>query len=189
LFQPVSPYGCAKLFGYYITRTYRLGYNIFAANGILFNHESPRRGINFVTRKVTRAAARIKLGFQDSIKLGNLDAMRDWGYAKDYMEAVYLILQQDQPDDWVVSTGEYHSVREFVEEVFKYLELDPWKHVIIEDRYRRPNEVPALLGDSTKIRTKLGWEPKVKFKELVRMMVDSDLELERKLHENTTVQT
>lgn len=185
IFNPVSPYGCAKLFGYHITKTYREGYGIFAANGILFNHESPRRGVNFVTRKITRAAARIKLGVQDSIKLGNLDALRDWGYSKDYMEAVHLILQQEKPDDWVVSTGEYHSVREFLFEVFNYLQLDIDRHVIIEDRYRRPNEVPALLGDSTKIRTKLGWEPKVKFKDLVKIMVDADLELERRLHANT----
>ena len=180
IFNPVSPYGCAKLFGYHITRTYRLGYNIFAANGILFNHESPRRGINFLTRKVTKAVARIKLGLQDNIKLGNLDAMRDWGYAKDYMEAVHLILQQDKPDDWVVSTGEHYSVKTFVEEAFKYLDLDPWKYIIIDDRYRRPVEVPALLGDSTKIRTQLGWEPKIKFKELVHMMIDADIKLVRK---------
>ena len=189
IFNPVSPYGVAKLFGYHITRTYRLGYNMFAANGILFNHESPRRGVNFVTRKITRAAARIKLGLQDTIKLGNLDAMRDWGFAGDYMEAVHLILQQDEPDDWVVSTGEYYSVKAFITEVFKYLDLDIDRHIIIDDRYRRPNEVPALLGDSTKIRTKLGWEPKVKFHQLIHMMVDADLELERILNANSTTKT
>jgi len=178
-FLPVSPYGCAKLFGYHITRTYRLGYDIFAANGILFNHESPRRGVNFVTKKVTRIAARIKLGLENKLRLGNLDAMRDWGYAKDYMEAVHLILQQDKADDWVVSTGEYHSVKEFVEKVFQYLDLDPWKYIQIEDRYKRPNEVPALLGDSSKIRKQLNWKPKVGFDELIKMMVDADLKTEK----------
>lgn len=179
-FLPVSPYGCAKLYGYHITRTYRFGYGIFAANGILFNHESERRGINFVTRKVTRAVARIKLGLLDSVPLGNLDAKRDWGHARDYMEAIYLILQHDTPDDWVVSTGECHTVREFVEEAFAVVGLDPWKYVKIEDHYRRPVEVPELLGDSTKLRKVLGWEPQVSFKELIRMMVESDLKEEGK---------
>jgi len=173
-FQPVSPYGCAKLYGYWITKVYRTGYGMFASNGILFNHESPRRGENFVTRKITRAAVRIKLGVQDKIYLGNLDALRDWGYAKDYMEAIWMILQQEKPDDFVISTGENHTVKEFVEEVFGYLHLDPWKYIEIKDRFRRPNEVPALCGDSAKARKILGWEPKVKFKELVKMMVDAD---------------
>jgi len=179
-FLPVSPYGCAKLFGYHITRTYRFGYGIHASNGILFNHESPRRGVNFVTRKVTRGAVRIKLGLQKKLRLGNLDALRDWGYAKDYMEAVHLILQQDESDDWVVATCEYYSVKVFVEKVFKYLDLDPWKYIQIDDKYKRPNEVPALLGDSTKIRTKLGWKPKVNFDQLVKMMVDEDMKLAQK---------
>lgn len=180
LFNPVSPYGVSKQMAYFMTKSYRTGYNMFACNGILFNHTSPRRGLTFVTRKITRGATRIKLGLQDSIKLGNLDALRDWGYSKDFCEAIYLIMQHDTPDDWVVSTGEYHTVREFVEEVFRYLDLDMKKHVILEDRYHRPNEVPALLGDSTKIRTKLGWEPKIKFKELVHLMVDHDLATAKK---------
>jgi len=174
-FRPVSPYGCAKLYGYWITKAYRTGYDMFASNGILFNHESPRRGENFVTRKVTRAACRIKLGLQDKLVLGNLDAMRDWGYAKDYMEAVYLILQQDNPDDFVISTGEYHSVRQFVDKVFSYLGLDVTKHITNSDMFRRPNEVPALLGNSVKARRVLNWHPKVGFDELVKMMVDSDM--------------
>jgi len=174
-FVPVSPYGCAKLYGYYITKSYRTGYNIFAANGILFNHESERRGINFVTRKITKAACKIKLGLQDKIKLGNLEAKRDWGHSKDYMKAVYMILQHNKPDDWVVATGESHTVREFLEEVFNYLNLSIDKYLIIDDNFMRPNEVPSLLGDSTKIRTILGWKPEVTFKQLVKLMVDSDM--------------
>lgn len=175
VFNPVSPYGCAKLYSYHITKSYRTGYNLFAANGILFNHESERRGVNFVTRKITRAACRIKLGLQKNIRLGNLDAKRDWGHSKDYMRAIYMILQHDTPDDWVVSTGETHTVREFLDEVFAYLGLSLEKHVIIDDSFKRPNEVPALLGDSTKIQTVLGWTPEVSFKQLVKLMVDSDL--------------
>lgn len=180
-FQPVSPYGCAKLYGYHITRTYRMGYNIFASNGILFNHESPRRGINFVTRKITRAAARIKLGMQTNIRLGNLDAERDFGHARDYMNAVYMIMQHDTPDDFVVATGEKHTIREFAELVFKSLGLDFFKHLIEDDSYKRPNEVPALCGDSEKIRTILGWKPLYSFKELVEEMIANDLAEERKL--------
>lgn len=174
-FNPVSPYGCAKLYSYHITKSYRTGYGMFAANGILFNHESERRGVNFVTRKITQAACRIKLGLQSTMRLGNLDAKRDWGHSKDYMRAIHMIMQHDVPDDWVVSTGETHTVREFLDEVFNYLEIPIEKHVIIDDSYRRPNEVPALLGDSTKIQTVLGWKPEVTFKQLVKLMVDSDL--------------
>ena len=180
VFNPVSPYGCAKLYGYHITRTYRYGYQMFASNGILFNHESERRGVNFVTRKVTRAIAKIKLGLQDTLPLGNLDALRDWGHSKDYMRAIWMILQHDKPDDFVVSTGEYHSVKEFVEEAFKVVDLDPWKYIEIQDHYRRPNEVPALLGDSTKIKETLGWKPEIGFHELIQMMVESDLKEEQK---------
>jgi GDPmannose 4,6-dehydratase len=173
-FNPVSPYGCAKLYSYHMTRLYRMGYGIHACNGILFNHESERRGINFVTRKITRGASRIKLGLQESITLGNLNALRDWGHARDYMEAVHLIMQQPVADDWVVSTGFTHSVKEFLVDVFEYLGLDWHKHVIVSDDYKRPNEVPALLGDSTKIRS-IGWKPKISYKELIKLMVDSDL--------------
>lgn len=174
-FDPVSPYGCAKLYGYHMTRTYRLGYNLFASNGILFNHESERRGINFVTRKVTRAIARIKLGLIDKLPLGNLDAKRDWGHSQDYMRAIWMIMQHDRPDDFIVSTGEYHTVKEFVELAFQTVNLDPWKYIVIEDHYKRPNEVPALLGDSTKIRKVLGWKPEIEFEELVHRMVLADL--------------
>ncbi|MDO8430328.1 MAG: GDP-mannose 4,6-dehydratase [bacterium] len=179
-FNPVSPYGCAKLYAYYMTKAYRTGYGIFAANGILFNHESERRGMNFVTRKITRGVARIKLGLQDKLILGNLDAKRDWGHSRDYMEAIYMIMQHDKPEDWVVATGEYHTVREFMEEVFKYFGLDWEKHVVIDKVYNRPNEVPALLGDAAKIKKVLGWKPKVSFKELVKVMCDSDFEKEKK---------
>lgn len=176
---PVSPYGCAKLYAYHITRSYRMGYNMFACNGILFNHESERRGVNFVTRKVTQAAVRIRLGLQDKLHLGNLDALRDWGHSKDYMNAVHMIMQHDAPDDWVVATGEYHTVREFVERVFEYLNLDWKRHVVVDELYNRPNEVPALLGNATKIREKLGWKPEVTFEQLVKQMVDSDLRDEK----------
>lgn len=179
-FHPVSPYGCAKLYAYFMTKTYRTGYGLFASNGILFNHESERRGINFVTRKITRGAARIKLGLQDSITLGNLDAKRDWGHSKDYMRAIHMIMQHDVADDWVVATGETHTVREFMNEVFAYFELDVNKHVKFDDSFKRPNEVPALLGDSTKIRTKLGWKPEISFKQLVKVMCDSDFNKEIK---------
>jgi len=176
-FNPVSPYGIAKLYAYHMTKCYREGYGLFASNGILFNHESERRGINFVTRKITIGACKIKLGLITKLPLGNLDAKRDWGHSKDYVKAMHMILQHNKPDDFVVSTGEAHSVREFLEEVFKYLELDVDQHTYIVDSYRRPIEVPYLCGDSTKIRKELGWEPTVKFKDLVKIMVDSDMEL------------
>jgi GDPmannose 4,6-dehydratase len=176
-FYPRSPYACAKAYAYYITVNYRESYDLFACNGILFNHESERRGETFVTRKITRAAARIKLGLQDKLYLGNLDAKRDWGHAKDYVEAMWLMLQQDQAEDYVIATGEQHSVQEFVEETFGLLELDWQQYVKIDPRYFRPTEVETLLGDASKARRKLGWEPKISFKELVRLMVESDLKI------------
>jgi len=179
-FKPVSPYGCAKLFGYHITKSYRKGYGMFAANGILFNHESERRGLQFVTRKITRAAARIKLKKQESLTLGNLDAVRDWGHSHDYMRAVHMILQHDKPDDFIVSTGDAYSVRDFLDRVFEYLNLD-WKHYVKQNSsYTRPNEVPSLIGNSDKIRNVLGWEPKISFDQLVKRMVDNDLKEESK---------
>jgi GDPmannose 4,6-dehydratase len=178
-FYPRSPYASAKLFAYWTTVNYRESYGIFACNGILFNHESPRRGETFVSRKITRAASRIKLGLQDELFLGNLDAKRDWGYAKDYVEAMWLMLQQEQPDDYVIATGETHSVREFLDEAFGYLELDWHLYVKIDPKYFRPAEVDILLGDPGKARRVLGWSPRVKFKQLVRLMVDSDLALLR----------
>jgi GDPmannose 4,6-dehydratase len=174
-FYPRSPYGAAKLYAYWITVNYREAYNLFACNGILFNHESPRRGETFVTRKITRAVAAIKLGLQNKLYLGNLDAKRDWGHARDYVEAMWLMLQQDEPDDYVVATGETHSVREFLEEAFGYLDLDWKRFVEIDPRYFRPAEVDLLIGDPSKARGKLGWSPKITFKELVRTMVDADL--------------
>jgi len=179
-FHPRSPYGCAKAYSFWQTVNYREAYGLFTCNGILFNHESPRRGGTFVTRKITRAATRIKLGLQDKLYLGNLDARRDWGYAGDYVEAMWLMLQQDRPDDYVIATGETHSVREFVEETFAFLDLDWHAHVEIDTRYFRPAEVDLLQGDASKARTMLDWSPRVHFKELVRMMVESDLELARK---------
>jgi GDP-mannose 4,6-dehydratase len=176
-FYPRSPYACAKAYAYWITVNYRESYELFACNGILFNHESERRGETFVSRKITRAATRIKLGLQDKLYMGNLDARRDWGYARDYVEAMWLMLQADAPDDYVVATGETHSVREFLDEAFGYLELDWQRYVEIDPRYYRPAEVDLLLGDATKARTTLGWEPKVDFKQLVRLMVDHDLAL------------
>jgi len=176
-FYPRSPYGCAKVYSFWQTINYREGYNIFACNGILFNHESPRRGETFVTRKITRAAARIKLGLQEKIYLGNLDAKRDWGYAGDFVEAMWLMLQQDKPDDFVIATGENHSVKEFLDEVFDYLELDWEKYVEVDPKYYRPTEVDTLLGDPSKAKRVLGWYPKVGFKELARMMADADMEL------------
>jgi len=176
-FHPRSPYACAKVFAYYATVNYREAYNLFACNGILFNHESERRGETFVTRKITRAATRIKLGLQDKLFLGNLDAKRDWGYAKDYVEAMWLMMQAESSDDYVIATGETHSVQEFVEETFGYLDLDWKEHVEIDPWYLRPSEVDLLLGDSTKARRELGWEPKVGFKELVKLMVSHDLKL------------
>ena len=180
LFQPRSPYAAAKVYSYYITRNYRDAYGLFAANGILFNHESPRRGETFVTRKITRAAAQIKLGLKDKLYLGNLDAKRDWGFAGDYVEAMWLMLQQDQPDDFVIATGETHSVKEFVEMVFAKLNLDHRKYVSIDKRYFRPSEVDALLGDATKARKVLGWQPKVSFEKLVDMMIEADMEMAKK---------
>jgi len=176
-FQPQSPYAAAKVYSYYVVRNYRDAYKIFAANGILFNHESPRRGETFVTRKVTRAATRIKVGLQEKLFLGNLDAKRDWGFAGDYVEAMWLMLQQDCPDDYIIATGETHSVREFVEKVFEKLDLDYAKHVVIDPRYFRPTEVDILLGDAAKARKFLNWNPKVNFDSLIDMMVTADMEL------------
>jgi len=176
-FYPRSPYGCAKVYSFWQTVNYREAYGIFACNGILFNHESPRRGETFVTRKITRAATRIKLGLQDKLYLGNLDAKRDWGFAGDYVEVMWLMLQTDEPDDYVIATGESHSVREFLEEVFGYLELDWEKYVEIDQRYLRPSEVDTLCGDASKAKKELGWKPKVTFKELARMMTDADMQL------------
>ncbi len=179
-FYPRSPYGCAKVYSFWQTVNYREAYGLFACNGILFNHESPRRGETFVTRKITRAATRIKLGLQDKLYLGNLDAKRDWGFAGDYVETMWLMLQQDKPDDYVVATGETHSVREFLDEVFGYLDLDWQKYVEIDPRYLRPSEVDCLLGDASKARKVLGWEPKVTFKELSQMMTDADMEIAKR---------
>ena len=179
-FEPQSPYASAKVYAYYVMRNYRKAYNIYACNGILFNHESPRRGETFVTRKITRAATRIKLGLQDKLYLGNLEAKRDWGFAGDYVEAMWLMLQQDKPDDYVVATGETHSVREFAEKVFQKLDLDYTEYVDIDERYFRPTEVDVLLGDSTKAREKFGWEPKVGFEQLIDMMIDADMDHARK---------
>jgi GDPmannose 4,6-dehydratase len=176
-FHPRSPYACAKVFAYFATVNYREAYNLFACNGILFNHESERRGETFVTRKITRAATRIKLGLQDKLFLGNLDAKRDWGYAKDYVEAMWLMMQAETSGDYVIATGETHSVREFVEEVFSYLDMDWKEYVEIDPWYYRPSEVDLLLGDSSKARKELGWKPRVGFKELVRLMVDHDLSM------------
>lgn len=180
VFQPRSPYAVAKVYSYYITQNYRDAYGIFAANGILFNHESPRRGETFVTRKITRAATQIKLGLKDKLYLGNLEAKRDWGFAGDYVEAMWLMLQQEKPYDFVIATGETHSVREFAEIVFDKLNLDYKKYVAIDKRYFRPTEVDALLGDSTKARELLGWQPKVSFEMLIDMMIEADMELAKK---------
>jgi GDPmannose 4,6-dehydratase len=186
-FQPRSPYAAAKVYAYWITVNYREGYDLFACNGILFNHESPRRGETFVSRKITKAAAKIKLGRQEKLFLGNLDAKRDWGFARDYVEAMWLMLQQDRPDDYVIATGETHSVREFLDEAFGHLELDWKKYVEIDPRYFRPTEVDMLLGDASKAKKQLGWKPSVRFKELVKLMVDADLEAEsRKPHASDT---
>jgi GDPmannose 4,6-dehydratase len=174
-FRPRSPYAVSKLFAYWMTVNYREAYNIYAVNGILFNHESPRRGENFVTRKITLGAARIKLGLQDKLTLGNLDAKRDWGFARDYMEAAWLMLQQEKPDDYVVATGEAHSVREFLDEAFGYLDLDWQRYVETDPRYLRPTEVNAVLGDASKALRILSWRPRTSFRDLVRMMVDADL--------------
>jgi GDPmannose 4,6-dehydratase len=175
-FHPRSPYGVGKVFGYWITRNYREAYGMYAVNGILFNHESPRRGPTFVTRKITRAIGAILRGEQDELRLGNLEARRDWGYARDYMEGAWSMLQADEPDDYVLATGETHSVREFLDEAFRYAGIDWQEYVQIDERYFRPAEVDVLLGDATKARERLGWKPAVRFEELVRMMVDHDRE-------------
>jgi GDPmannose 4,6-dehydratase len=179
-FYPRSPYGAAKVYAYWLTVNYRESYGLYACNGILFNHESPRRGETFVTRKITRAAGRIKAGLENKIFLGNLDAKRDWGYAKEYVEAMWLMLQQEQPDDYVIATGETHSVREFLEEAFSCAGLDWRNHLEIDERYYRPAEVDLLIGDASKAKRKLGWAAKTKFKDLVRLMVDADLEVANK---------
>jgi len=174
-FYPRSPYGVAKLYAYWITVNYRESYGMYACNGILFNHESPRRGETFVTRKITKAAAAIKLGLQEKLFLGNLDAKRDWGFAGDYVEAMWRMLQQETPDDFVIATGETYAVRDLLEEAFGHLDLDWRRHVEIDPKYYRPAEVDLLIGDASKARRVLGWEPRVSFKQLVRMMVDADL--------------
>ncbi|WP_045823161.1 GDP-mannose 4,6-dehydratase [Williamsia herbipolensis] len=180
LLWPRSPYGVAKVYGHYMTINYRESYGMHASSGVLFNHESPRRGIEFVTRKISNAVARISLGLQDSISLGNLDAKRDWGFAGDYVEAMYLMLQQDEADDYVISTGETHSIREFLDIAFTEVGIDDWeRYVTIDPQFFRPAEVDLLIGDSAKAREKLGWTPSVSFPELVRMMVAGDLESER----------
>lgn len=179
-FWPRSPYGCAKMYAYWLTVNYRESYNLHASNGILFNHESPRRGETFVTRKITRAATRIKMGLQEALYMGNLDAKRDWGYAKEYVEMMWVMLQQDQPDDYVVATNETHSVKEFIQESFGLLGLDWEKHVKYDERYERPAEVDLLIGDPAKAKKQLGWEPKVKFKELVKIMTEADLDLAKR---------
>ncbi|MEI6567538.1 MAG: GDP-mannose 4,6-dehydratase [Verrucomicrobiota bacterium] len=176
-FYPRSPYAASKVYGFWITVNYRESYNLHATNGILFNHESPRRGENFVTRKITCAVAQILAGLQDKLYLGNLDAKRDWGYAKEYVEAMWLMLQQPKGDDYVVATGETHSVREFLQEAFSYVNMDWEKHVELDPRYLRPTEVDLLLGDASKAKRQLGWEPKTKFSDLVRIMVDADIKL------------
>ncbi len=179
-FHPRSPYACAKVFSYWQTVNYREAYGMYAVNGILFNHESPRRGETFVTRKITRAATRIKEGLQEKLFLGNLDAKRDWGFAGDYVESIRLMLQQEKPDDYVIATGETHSVREFLDEVFGHLDLDWKKYVEVDPRYFRPAEVDLLLGDASKARQGLGWSPKVTFKGLAKMMTDADWKLARR---------
>jgi GDPmannose 4,6-dehydratase len=176
-FYPRSPYGCAKVLSFWITVNYRESYELHASNGILFNHESPRRGETFVTRKITRALAQIAAGLQDKLYLGNLEAKRDWGYAKEYVDAMWLMLQQDKPDDYVIATGETHSIREFLDVAFGHVGLDWHKHVEIDARYYRPAEVELLIGDASKAKKELGWEPKTKFAELVKLMVDADMKL------------
>lgn len=178
-FYPRSPYGCAKVYAYWITVNFREAYGLHASNGILFNHESPRRGETFVTRKITRAVAHIAAGLQEKLYLGNLEARRDWGYAKEYVEAMWLMLQQDKPDDYVVATGETHSVREFLESAFECAGLDWSRHVEIDTRYYRPAEVDLLIGDATKAKRQLGWEPRTRFHDLVRIMVEADRQLLR----------
>jgi GDPmannose 4,6-dehydratase len=182
-FYPRSPYGVAKVYGHWITINYRESYNMFCCSGILFNHESERRGLEFVTHKITDGVARIKLGLADELRLGNLESRRDWGYAADYVRAMWLMLQQDTPDDYVIATGETHSVEEFVAEAFGYLDLDWHDHVVQDPRYYRPAEVDLLVGDASKAGQKLGWEPTVDFRQLVRLMVDADL---KSLQKQTT---
>jgi GDPmannose 4,6-dehydratase len=179
-FYPRSPYGVAKLYSFWAVKNYREAYGLHASNGILFNHESPRRGETFVTRKITRAVSRIKMGLQSELFMGNVNARRDWGFAGDYVEGMWRMLQQDSPDDYVLATGEMHSVKEFLAEAFGYVGLDWEKYVKHDSRYERPSEVDQLLGDPTKARTVLGWTPKVTFNELVKMMVDADLKLAEK---------
>lgn len=179
-FWPRSPYGCAKMYAHWLTVNYRESYNLHASSGILFNHESPRRGETFVTRKITRAATRIKLSLQDKLYMGNLDAQRDWGYAKEYVEMMWVMLQQDKPDDYVVATNETHTVKEFIQETFGLLNLEWEKYVNYDARYERPAEVELLIGDPAKAKKQLGWEPKVKFKELVKIMTEADLELAKR---------
>ena len=178
---PASPYACAKVFAHHLIRNYRISYGLDASSGILFNHESPRRGETFVTRKITQAAARIKLGLQDKLLLGNLDAKRDWGFAGDYVEAMWLMLQQPSPDDYIIATGETHTVREFLQEVFEVAGLSIDKHIRIDKRFFRPHEVPFLLGDPSKAKKVLNWTPKIKFHELARMMYEADLLEQQKL--------
>jgi GDPmannose 4,6-dehydratase len=175
-FHPRSPYGVAKVYGHHITVNYRESYGLFTSSGILFNHESPRRGVEFVTRKISDGVARIKLGLADELRLGNLDAKRDWGFAGDYVEAMWRMLQEDEAQDYVIATGEAHSVREFVDAAFEYSGLDPDRHVVTDPAFVRPAEVDHLVGDASKARAELGWEPRVSFRELVEMMVDADLE-------------
>jgi GDPmannose 4,6-dehydratase len=183
-FYPRSPYGVAKVYGHWITVNYRESYDLFACSGILFNHESPRRGLEFSTHKVTHGMARIKLGLDNELRMGNLDAKRDWGYAGDYVKAMWLMLQQDEPDDYVVGTGSTHSVRELCEVAFDYLDLDWQDHVVVDPRFLRPADVDFLVADATKARTKLGWEPTVTFEELIQMMIDADLEALKKERPN-----
>ena len=184
-FYPRSPYGAAKVYSYWITVNYREAYDLFACNGILFNHESPRRGETFVTRKITKAAARIKLGIQQDLFLGNLDAKRDWGFAGDYIEAMWMMLQASKPEDYVIATGETHTVREFLELAFGRLKLDWQNHVKLDAKYYRPTEVDLLIGDASKAKRDLGWEPRVRFQELAYMMVDADLAAEKEKLEGT----
>jgi len=184
-FSPRSPYGAAKVYAYWVTVNYRQAYGLFACNGILFNHESPRRGETFVTRKITRAAARIKLGIQQDLFLGNLDAKRDWGFAGDYVEAMWMMLQAKTPDDYVIATGESHTVKEMLELAFDRLQLDWEKHVKIDQMYYRPTEVDLLIGDASKAKKDLGWQPKVRFQELIAMMVDADLAAEKEKLDGT----
>ncbi len=187
-FYPRSPYGVAKVYGHWITVNYRESYNLFACSGILFNHESPRRGLEFVTHKVTDTVARIKLGVANELRLGNLDAQRDWGYAGDYVRAMWLMLQQPNPDDYVIATGKTHSVRELCEEAFGHVDLNWRDYVVVDERFLRPAEVDQLVGDATKARQQLGWEPDVTFQELIQMMVDADLKAWKKRLQNGDTQ-